>query len=80
MTEETMYERVGGSPWFVALVDRFYAQVEQDPLLRPMYPDDLEAAREHLSGFLIQYWGGPAEYSGPRPSPAADAPRPVRDR
>ena len=36
-----MYERVGGDAWFVALVDRFYAGVADDPVLRPLYPDDL---------------------------------------
>ena len=37
MAEEqttTMFERVGGRPWFVALVDRFYDAVAQDPVLR----------------------------------------------
>lgn len=64
-----MYERVGGSEWFVSLVNRFYEGVENDPILRPLYPDDLEAAREHLSSFLIQYWGGPADYSAQRGHP-----------
>ena len=65
----SMYERVGGRPWFVALVDRFYAAVEVDPVLRPLYPDDLGPAREHLTGFLGQYWGGPMTYSEERGHP-----------
>ena len=64
-----MYQRVGGAPWFTALVDRFYRGVETDPVLRPLYPDDLEAPRQHLTGFLIQYWGGPADYSAERGHP-----------
>jgi hemoglobin len=64
-----LYERVGGDAWFVALVDRFYAAVDDDPVLRPLYPDDLTAAREHLADFLIQYWGGPASYSERRGHP-----------
>jgi len=65
----TMYERVGGRDWFVALVDRFYDAVAEDPVLRPLYPEDLGPARDHLALFLIQYWGGPAEYNEERGHP-----------
>jgi hemoglobin len=64
-----MYERVGGSVWFEALTARFYEAVAADPVLRPIYPDDLAPAREHLCGFLIQYWGGPSDYSDARGHP-----------
>jgi len=67
-----MYERVGGTPWFAALAQRFYERVATDPVLRPMYPADpagLAAARDHLCGFLVQYWGGPADYSAARGHP-----------
>jgi hemoglobin len=53
-----VFEAVGGLPWFVALVERFYAGVAADPVLRPMYPDDLAGPIEHTAGFLAQYWGG----------------------
>jgi hemoglobin len=65
----TLYELVGGDAWFEALVQRFYAGVEDDVVLRPLYPDDLVDARAHLTGFLIQYWGGPATYSEERGHP-----------
>jgi hemoglobin len=65
----TLYERVGGQEWFDALVDRFYATVAEDPVLRPLYPDDLTDARRHLAGFLAQYWGGPPRYSEERGHP-----------
>jgi hemoglobin len=65
----TLYERVGGESFFVALVDRFYQGVATDPLLRPMYPDDLTEARAHLAMFLVQYWGGPRTYSDTRGHP-----------
>jgi hemoglobin len=66
----SMYQRVGGTAWFVALVERFYEAVADDPVLRPLYPDeDLAAAREHLAGFLVQYWGGPMTYSEQRGHP-----------
>ena len=67
--EGSVYEAVGGQPFFDALVDGFYAGVNVDPLLRPMYPEDLTEPRRHLAGFLTQYWGGPATYSDERGHP-----------
>ena len=69
LTAATMYERVGGTPWFEALTTRFYDAVADDLVLRPLYPGDLTAAREHLCGFLVQYWGGPTDYSDARGHP-----------
>jgi hemoglobin len=40
-----------------------------DPVLRPMYPDDLTDAKRHLALFLAQYWGGPTTYSDERGHP-----------
>lgn len=65
----TLYERAGGRPWFESLVDRFYDGVADDPVLRPLYPPDLKPPREHLTSFLIQYWGGPGDYSAQRGHP-----------
>ncbi len=68
--EVTVYELVGGSPFFEGLVERFYAGVATDALLRPLYPDrDLAGARARLTGFLVQYWGGPDDYSRERGHP-----------
>lgn len=65
-----MYEQVGGEPAFRRLVGDFYSAVRQDPVLRPLYPDEeLAAAEERLGSFLIQYWGGPGTYSQQRGHP-----------
>ena len=64
-----MYEKVGGDAFFRVLVDRFYTGVEADPVLRPLYPDDLEGPKEHLRLFLVQYWGGPRAYQEQRGHP-----------
>ena len=78
---DALYERVGGEPFFVDLVDRFYLGVAGDPLLRPLYPDDLRESSRHLALFLMQYWGGPGDLQrGARAPPAAHAPRPLRHR
>lgn len=67
--ESTFYEQVGGEPFFERLVDAFYAAVVQDELLRPMYPEDLEESKRHLTLFLMQYWGGPRTYQQERGHP-----------
>ena len=64
-----MHDAVGGGAFFVELVDRFYARVETDLLLRPLYPDDLTDSKRHLALFLQQYWGGPGTYSEERGHP-----------
>jgi hemoglobin len=66
----TIFELAGGEPTFRRLVERFYAGVAGDPLLRPLYPDeDLSGATQRLTLFLIQYWGGPTTYSATRGHP-----------
>lgn len=69
-TRVTVFEAVGGRPFFDRLVDAFYDGVETDALLRPLYPEDLTSSRAHMAGFLAQYWGGgTAEYSDERGHP-----------
>ena len=65
----SVYNRVGGLIFFTDLVEKFYNIVENDPLLRPMYPENLTPGKEHLAGFLAQYWGGPMEYTQMRGHP-----------
>ena len=69
----TLYDEVGGEPTFRRLVDLFYGEVENDPVLRPLYEEeDLGpggAARDRLALFLMQYWGGPTTYSDNRGHP-----------
>lgn len=69
MSVSTMYERVGGERFFEELTANFYGRVAADPLLRPLYPEDLETSRRHLSLFLAQYWGGPRRYDAERGNP-----------
>jgi len=67
--EVTVFELVGGQPYFDALIDAFYARVERDPVLRPLYPDDLGPGKRSLALFLGQYWGGPPAYSAEKGHP-----------
>jgi hemoglobin len=67
----TFYDAVGGEPTFRRLVAGFYRRVADDPVLRPLYPEeDLSGAEERLRLFLMQYWGGPHTYSERRGHPA----------
>jgi hemoglobin len=69
-TTLTVYDRVGGMPFFERLVDRFYDGVAADPVLRAVYPEqDLSGARHRLTLFLAQYWGGPRTYDEERGHP-----------
>ena len=66
----TPFERFGGHEFFDLLIARFYAGVAEDPVLRPMYPEEhLGPAAERLQLFLEQYWGGPTTYSQERGHP-----------
>jgi hemoglobin len=71
MPTQTLYNEVGGMPFFEQLVDRFYEGVREDPVLVPLYPDlaDLTGARRRLTLFLVQYWGGPTTYLEERGHP-----------
>lgn len=64
-----LFDRVGGEPFFTELIDRFYLGIAGDPLLRPLYPEDLTESRRHLALFLMQYWGGPSTYNEERGHP-----------
>ncbi len=66
----SFYDEIGGEATIRAIVDRFYAGVAEDELLRPMYPEeDLGPAADRFSLFLMQYWGGPTTYSDNRGHP-----------
>jgi hemoglobin len=64
-----IYAKVGSEKPFFALVEAFYALVENDQILRPLYPEDLTPAKEHLALFLIQRTGGRNTYSLERGHP-----------
>lgn len=69
MDSRTVYDALGEDA-FHRLTAVFYAGVATDALLRPLYPDEnLEAARNRLALFLIQYFGGPTTYSDERGHP-----------
>lgn len=65
----TIYKSIGKDEPYYRLVEEFYRGVEADPILRPLYPDDLEEPRRKLALFLIQRTGGHDTYTRERGHP-----------
>jgi hemoglobin len=68
-SEISVYDLVGGDPTFRQLVNTFYSKVEADPLLRAMFPPDLEPGKQWQFLFLTQFFGGPTRYAQERGHP-----------
>ncbi len=64
-----VYSAVGSDEPFYRLVEEFYKGIEQDLLLRPLYPKDLTEPKRSLALFLIQRTGGHGTYSEERGHP-----------
>jgi hemoglobin len=58
-----------GADAFWRIARAFYARIDRDPFLRPMFPADLEEPIRNQAEFLIQYFGGPHEYSARKGHP-----------
>ncbi len=57
-----LYQAIGGTATCRKLSATFYARVERDPLLRPLFPGKtLRCAIEEFAAFLAQLLGGPSE-------------------
>lgn len=60
----SFFEELGSSEDKIfQLVDVFYDRIAQDPILRPLFPEDLTEAKVKQSLFFIEYFGGPPRYS-----------------
>lgn len=59
----TLYEAIGGAPAVRELVEAFYPKVQADPLLAPLFPEDIRPVMEKQYMFLSQFFGGPSLYS-----------------
>ena len=69
MSQQTVFQQIGGFPTFERLVNEFYSRIEADPELRKVFPPDLEEGKQGQSLFLVQYFGGPGVYSQQRGHP-----------
>ena len=54
---------LGGTEGCVKLATLFYAEVERDPVLRPLFGKRFLEPTRKLAAYLAQLAGGPAEHS-----------------
>ena len=62
MTEQTLYEAIGGELKLREMVDRFYDLMELEPefaVIRALHPPTTEGSRDKLFWFLSGWMGGP---------------------
>jgi truncated hemoglobin YjbI len=60
-SKASLYERIGAEnvEWLVAA---FYARVDSDPVIRPLYGKTLSCAIHGLTAFMTTWLGGPSVY------------------
>jgi hemoglobin len=57
----TLFRVIGGTAGCRRLSEAFYARVNRDPVLRPLFPGKtMTCAIEEFSAFLVQFLGGPS--------------------
>lgn len=59
----SIYENLGGEQALHELVESFYPKVQNDPLLGPLFPQDINSVMDKQYMFLSQFFGGPSLYS-----------------
>lgn len=69
---DSVYARLGGAPALHALVDRFYALMDELPeayAVRQLHPESLTGSADSLFKFLSGWFGGPPLYIRERGHP-----------
>ncbi|MBA4495432.1 globin [Paenactinomyces guangxiensis] len=65
----SLYDKIGGAEKVRQLVEAFYPRVQAHPLLKPLFPEDIEPVMEKQYLFLTQFLGGPPLYTEKRGHP-----------
>ncbi len=67
MTEQTLFDRIGGRTKLMELLRHFYIDVQQHQLIGPVFNEQIENWPEHLEK-IANFWstvtGGPSLYNG----------------
>ena len=66
--QQNIYQALGAET-FTRLVEHFYDAVSRDEAFYALYPPDLVESKRTLRLFLMQFFGGPDEYSQERGHP-----------
>jgi hemoglobin len=72
VSTDSVYTRLGGEPAVRALVDRFYALMDELPeayTVRRLHPESLAGSADSLFKFLSGWFGGPPLYIRERGHP-----------
>lgn len=60
-----LYDELGGAPAISAALDRFYAQIPENPIVSPFFAGvDFARLKERATPFVTMALGGPNEYTG----------------
>ncbi|WP_246042397.1 globin [Cohnella pontilimi] len=62
-SNETLFDAIGGESAVRELVEKFYPKVQANPLLSPLFPEDIQPVMDKQFLFLTQFFGGPPLYS-----------------
>lgn len=62
-TRKRLFEDLGGRENIEKVVDRFYDLIDQDPELRPIFPESMEQGRARQKLFLEEWLGGEPRYT-----------------
>ncbi|WP_068775980.1 globin [Paenibacillus sp. FJAT-26967] len=58
-----LFAQMGGERTIQRIVEAFYPKVLEDPLLAPLFPEDIYPVMEKQNLFLTQFFGGPPLYT-----------------
>jgi hemoglobin len=61
--DQTLYEWIGGAAAIRRLVEAFYPKVQANPVIGPLFPEDITPVKEKQYLFLTQFFGGPPLYT-----------------
>lgn len=65
-----LFDELGGQAGIRKVVEAFYPKVRKDPLLAPLFTNDIDSIMYKQERFLSQFFGGPdlytAEFGHPR--------------
>lgn len=59
----SIYDNLGGADAIRRLVEAFYPKVQSNPVIGPLFPEDINPVMEKQYMFLTQFFGGPSLYS-----------------
>ena len=62
-SELTIYQQLGESDGLRSIIETFYGNVVREPLLAPLFPEDMGPVMEKQQQFLTQFFGGPPLFS-----------------